>query len=143
TPFRRGQPRRARVRAADRGGRMSEAWREQAPAPGAPRTFEFPAVHGITLANGMRVVHARHGPIPVVSAQVVIDAGAAVEPVAKGGLAQLAASALHAGSTQRDANRLAWDLEQLGVQLETDVTWDAIEAAVTAPAGRLADALAV
>lgn len=122
---------------------MSEAWREQAPAPGAPRTFEFPAVHGITLANGMRVVHARHGRIPVVSAQVVIDAGAAVEPATKGGLAQLAASALHAGTTLRDANRLAWDLEQLGVQLETDVTWDAIEATVTPPADRLADALAV
>lgn len=120
---------------------MSESWREQAPAPGPVRTFEFPEVTQTTLANGLRVVHARHGRIPVVSAQLVIDAGAAAEPAAKGGLAQLTASALHAGTAQRDGGQLAWDLEQLGVQLQADVSWDAIEASVTAPALRIGEAL--
>ena len=122
---------------------MSESWREQAPSPAAVRTFEFPDVRQATLANGMRVVHARHGTIPVVSAQVVVDAGAATEPGERGGLAQLTASALHAGTATRDASQLAWDLELLGVQLHTDVTWDAIEAAVTVPAGRTREALGV
>ena len=122
---------------------MSESWREQAPSPAAVRTFEFPDVRQATLANGMRVVHARHGTIPVVSAQVVVDAGAATEPGERGGLAQLTASALHAGTATRDASQLAWDLELLGVQLHTEVTWDAIEAAVTVPAGRTREALGV
>ncbi|NLG62904.1 MAG: insulinase family protein [Candidatus Cloacimonetes bacterium] len=122
---------------------MSDAWREQAPEPGEPRAFEFPDVHSATLRNGMRVVHARHGRMPVVSAHVVIDAGAAAEPASRGGLAQLTASALHAGTNERDSNQLAWDLELLGVQLNTDVTWDAIEASITPPAAQLADALAV
>ncbi len=120
---------------------MSESWREQAPAAGPVRTFEFPDVTQIVLPNGMRIVHARHGRIPIVSAQVVIDAGAASEPAAKGGLAQLLASALHAGTHTRDGARLAWDLEQLGVQLNTDASWDAVEATISAPAGRIGEAL--
>ncbi len=122
---------------------MNDEWREQAPAPGAPRTFEFPDVYGVTLANGMRVVHASHGSIPVVSAHLVIDAGAAAEPADRGGLAQLAANALHAGTRERDSATLAWDLERLGVQLATDVTWDALEATITPPAAQLEDALVV
>lgn len=122
---------------------MNDTWREQAPEPGPPRAFEFPDVRSATLRNGMRVVHARHGRVPVVSAHVVIDAGAAGDPADRGGLAQLAASALHAGTRQRDGSRLAWDLERLGVQLNTDVTWDAIEATITPPAAQLADALVV
>ncbi len=122
---------------------MSDAWREQAPLPGGPRTFEFPEVHGTALDNGMRIVHARHGRMPVVSAHVVIDAGAAAEPMTRGGLAQLAASALHAGTRARDGGQLAWDLERLGVQLTTDVTWDSLEATITPPAAQLEDALVV
>ena len=120
---------------------MSDTWRANAPEPGAPRSFEFPAVHGRTLANGMRVVHARHGRLPLVTAHLVIDAGAATEPTDRGGLAQLMSSALHAGTGQRDANELAWEFEKIGVQLDTDVTWDAIEATITPPAASLGDAL--
>jgi zinc protease len=120
---------------------MSENWREQAPAAGPVRAFEFPAVSEITLANGMRVLHARHGRLPIVSAHVVIDAGAATEPADKGGLAQLAASALHAGTTTRDGGRIAWELERLGVQLKTSADWDALQASITVPVGRTDRAL--
>src|SRR5690606_39525113 len=56
---------------------------------------------------------------------------------------QLTANALHAGTRERDSGTLAWDLERLGVQLETDVTWDALEATITPPAAQLEDALVV
>lgn len=120
---------------------MSEAWREHAPEAGPVRAFEFPEVTLATLPNGMRLVHARHGRIPVVSAQVVIDAGASAEPTGKGGLAQLIASGMHAGTARRDGGQLAWDLEQLGVQLHADASWDAVEASITAPAARIGEAL--
>ena len=119
------------------------SWREQPPAPGPVRTFEFPAVTEITLANGMRVLHACRDELPLVSAQVVIDAGAAAEPVTKGGLAHLTANALHAGTANRDGGRLAWELEHLGVQLQTVADWDAMLASITVPVERISKALGV
>ena len=120
---------------------MIENWRAQAPTPGPVRPFEFPEVTQITLDNGMRVLHARHGRLPVVSAQVVIDAGAATEPADKGGLAHLTANALHAGTATHDGSRVAWELERLGVQLQTVADWDALQASITVPVDRIGDAL--
>lgn len=113
------------------------------PGSASIRPFVFPQVHRALLDNGLTVVSARHGHLPLVTARLVIDAGAAREAARSAGLARLAASALDTGTADRDAATLAWDLERLGLELDTDASWDAIGVEVTTPATRLEPALAL
>jgi zinc protease len=122
---------------------MSTEWRVQPPAPGAVRPFAFPRVTRLHLDNGLTVLHAHHGTLPVVALRLVIAAGASTEPVEQAGLARLTASTLDAGTDRHDGPGLAWAFERLGVELETDATWDAITLEANVPASRLEPALAL
>jgi zinc protease len=115
----------------------------QPPEPGAVRPFSFPRVTRLQLDNGLTVLHARHGTLPVVALRLVIAAGAATEPVEQAGLAKLTASTLDAGTDRHDGPGLAWAFEMLGVELETGATWDAIGLEANVPASRLDSALAL
>jgi zinc protease len=117
--------------------------RSAAPPPAPIRPFIFPNVDRSRLPNGLAVLSARHGHIPVVTAQMVIDAGAAREAVVKAGLAHLTANALDTGTRTRNGEALAWEFERLGVELHTEATWDAVLVNVTSPVTRLEPALAL
>ena len=122
---------------------MSGIDRNLAPAPAAIRPFAFPRAHRNSLANGLAVLSARHGRLPIVTAQVVVDAGAARQDLIKAGLAHLTAGALDAGTLTRTGDQLAWEFESIGVELEAEAGWDAILVQVTAPTPRLEPALAL
>lgn len=122
---------------------MSGIDRNLAPAPAAIRPFAFPRAHRSSLGNGLAVLSARHGRLPIVTAQVVVDAGAARQELIKAGLAHLTAGALDAGTLTRTGDRLAWEFESIGVELEAEAGWDAILVQVTAPTPRLEPALAL
>jgi zinc protease len=107
------------------------------------RPFAFPPVNRSTLGNGLTVFAARHGRLPVVTALLVLDAGAAREDVRQAGLAHLTANALDTGTATRSGEELAWEFEQIGVELTADATWDAILVHVTVPSARLEPALAL
>jgi zinc protease len=113
------------------------------PAPAEIRPFSFPAARRSSLANGLTVLSARHGRLPVVTAQLVIDAGAARDGRTSAGLAYLVANALDAGTTRRAGHELAWEFERLGLELTTEATWDAILVRLTTPRARLEPALAL
>ncbi|MGH7553677.1 MAG: M16 family metallopeptidase [Longimicrobiales bacterium] len=122
---------------------MSALDRNIPPPASAIRPFVFPSVNRSTLDNGLTVFAARHGRLPVVTALVVVDAGAAREDVLQAGLAYLTANALDTGTATRNGEELAWEFEQIGVELTADATWDAILVHVTAPTARLEPALAL
>jgi zinc protease len=114
---------------------MSEpVQRTTAPAPAAIRPFAFPVVAHERLGNGLCVQSARHGRLPLVTAEVVIDAGAAGEPADKSGLAHLTANALDTGTADCSGEELAWAFERLGVELETLAHWDAVRVRATTAA---------
>jgi zinc protease len=58
-------------------------------------------------------------------------------------LAHLTANLLEAGTATRSADRLAWDFEKLGAELEIEVLWDYAALTVTAPADRAEATLAL
>ena len=122
---------------------MTTPHRTTPPPPAAVRGFEFPDVARTRLRSGMSVLHARHGRLPLVTVELVIDAGAAAERPDRGGLAHLVGNALHAGTATRSAERLAWDLETLGVQLEISTSWDALVVKITTPSAKLEPAFAI
>ena len=117
--------------------------RTRPPEPSGMRSFEFPSAHRFRLANGMAVLSARHGRLPVVTAQLVVDAGAAREDLVKAGLAHLTAQALDTGTTTRSGEALAWEFERIGVELDAEAGWDAILVQVTAPSARVEPAVAL
>jgi zinc protease len=122
---------------------MSAIDRTREPAPGAIRPFTFPGVERRTLANGLPVVIAPHGDLPLVTVRIVVDAGAGTERPGEAGLATLVANALEGGTERLAGGALAWELERLGVQLETWVTWDALHLGCTAVREHLPAVLAL
>ncbi len=120
---------------------MSRATRP--PEPGPIRTFDFPTIHRHRLgsADGLTVLAARHGDMPLVSARLVLDAGASAEPAGAEGAARLTAHALETGTERRSAVELSWAFETLGIELRTGTGWDSASVGFTVPADRLEPAL--
>jgi zinc protease len=117
--------------------------RSRPPQPAPLRTFRFPPVRRAQLDNGAALLTAAHGDLPLVTARVVLDGGAAAERPGEEGLAWLTTTALEGGTGARTGDELAWEIERLGALLETRTTWDAIHVQLTTRNDRLADALAL
>jgi zinc protease len=119
--------------------------RTRPPEPGPVKPFDFPALTRARLdgEGSPELLFARHGDLPLVTAELVVEAGAAIEPAEQAGIAQLTAEALETGTETRDVDALAWELESLGVELATGVSWDAASVGVTVHADRLEPALAL
>jgi len=117
--------------------------RTRAPAPGSPRTFRAPAVTRARLDNGLLVMVARHGDLPVVATSLAVRMGVADEPPARAGLARAMSELLESGTERRDADELAWALEFAGIQLDVSAGWDSMVAGTTVPSARFDQAAAL
>ncbi len=111
------------------------------PQPGAPRAYEFPAVTGRTLSNGLSLVVADLPGRPLVSASLILTGGSVEEPAELGGAMVLAARALTEGTARHDAIALTEAAERLGASLHAEAGWDALTVGVDVPASRLEPAL--
>jgi zinc protease len=88
--------------------------------PLAPvRPYTLPPVDDFRLANGMRVVVVRQSAVPLVTARLMLDAGAEHEPAARGGLAVITANLLPEGTSAMSGPELAERMERLGAQYQT------------------------
>src|SRR5580704_8759001 len=106
------------------------------PSAAAPRSYRFPSFERRTLSNGIKLVVAPVTKLPVASIIAVIDAGAALDPAGKEGLALLTARALvegAAGLTER--------AERLGTELDADADWDTALLNLTVLSERVDEAL--
>jgi zinc protease len=101
----------------------------------------FPRIERQRLDNGLTILVAPHGDLPVITAELIIDEGAAGDPARKAGLSYLVANALETGTRSRNADQIAWELERLGIELEADATWDATMVRITMPRQHLEPAL--
>jgi zinc protease len=96
----------------------------RAPDPGAPVTPNLPTAAERVLSNGLRVIVARSGVLPIVTAQLSVKAGGAADPAGKAGLADLTAGLLTQGAGARSATELARDIEALGARIDGNAGWD-------------------
>ena len=113
------------------------------PMPGAPRPYEFPEVTTTRLANGLTIRVADLPGRPLISAAVVLPAGAVDEPAAEAGAAVLAARAMTEGTERYDAVTLIEMSERLGASLHAEAGWDATSVSMDVPASRFDAALAL
>lgn len=119
---------------------LPEGQRQAPPAPGTPATYAMPALTEATLANGMKLVTARTGTVPLATLTVAIRAGSAVEARDKAGLAAMVADIASKGTTTRSADQIAAGLESLGAELSSSASLDGTVLSVTAPVATLPQA---
>jgi zinc protease len=97
---------------------------ETPPAPLPARQVNFPPYEIRTLSNGMQVVIVLHHEQPVVTIRLLVRAGAAQDPEGKGGVAALTAHLLDQGTTTRNAQQIASQIDLVGGALGTGSSSD-------------------
>jgi predicted Zn-dependent peptidase len=108
-----------------------------------PAPFVPPVPVAYTRPNGMKVWLVERHALPIVSLQVVVPAGAAVDPKGKGGLALATANMLDEGAGARGPLDIAGDIDRLGASLQTGAYADYAFASLTTLKKNLAPASAI
>ena len=114
-----------------------EGQRQQPPAPGAAVALTPPVIAESILANGMTLVTARTGNVPIATMTMVFRGGAATDPRGKAGLATLVADLATRGTATRSAQQIATELESLGASIGSGAGPDGISVSVSSPATNL------
>ena len=113
------------------------------PAPGAAIVPTLPRPVETRLANGMRVIVVDRPGLPLVSAQLVADGGAALDPAGKAGLAGMTAGLLTKGTKTRSATQIAQAVESLGGSIGSEADWDGSAVTLSVKSDQLAPAMTI
>jgi zinc protease len=105
--------------------------RSTLPRAGPEPHFAFPEIRRHRSSNGVDVWTAEHRDVPLISALVLIRAGAAFDPGDRPGLAATTGDLLDEGCGDLDALALHESLGRLGAQLDTEVGADATLVGIT------------
>jgi len=98
--------------------------RKKMPETGTPPEAKFPDLQKTTLSNGLEVVLAQRTSVPMVTFNLMVDAGYAADQFSKPGTASMAAAMMDEGTKSRDALQISEELSNLGAQLYTSSTMD-------------------
>ena len=120
-----------------------EGQRMAPPEPGPEVATVLPKAAVQTLANGLTVITVPRNDLPLTTALLVSNQGAAGDPAGKGGLALLATQLTAKGTTTRSATQIASAVEALGGTLNTNADYDASNIGVTVKSDQLSPALAI
>lgn len=115
--------------------------RSRPPALGAPPSLRLPAIQRFTLSNGLPVLLMEKHEVPLVQVNVLIKAGAAMDPASRSGVASMTAAMLDEGAGPRDALQLADAIEYLGARITTGAGQHTSVISLHTPLSRLDSAL--
>ena len=113
------------------------------PPPGPPVTPRLPVAAQKTLPNGLRVIVAKGGTLPLVTAQLTLRTGGAADPQGRAGLADFTASLLSQGAGARSAEQVARDIEALGAHIDANAGWDGTRIDLEALTAKLPQSMAI
>ncbi|WP_298335051.1 pitrilysin family protein [uncultured Erythrobacter sp.] len=114
-----------------------EAERELPPGPLESPTVAAPKLVETTLSNGIPVVAAQTGAVPLVTVSMVMPGGSKTDPEGHEGIAELAASLAASGFHENDAQSIAARFENLGATFEGNADSDGTTFSLTAPSTSL------
>lgn len=106
---------------------------KDATAAPAAATATAPAAGEVTLhrlSNGIRLVVRRNPKVPLASIRTVFRSGVLQEDPAENGVSRLAASCLLKGTSNRTAEKIASEIEELGGSIETSGAYNSALVAV-------------
>jgi zinc protease len=109
---------------AARTERNAEQWRSAVPRPREALEFHPPVPVTFELRNGLKVFLVERHKLPIVSANLVVLAGADRNPPGKAGLASFLTAMLDEGTTKHSAEELAAAMDQLGALVTTSSGYD-------------------
>ncbi len=98
--------------------------RKEKPAPGKPPLAKFPVFKEKQLSNGMRLVVAAQPSVPVVTFNLMVDAGYAADQFALPGTAKLAMDMVDEGTKKRSSLQINEELANLGAQMNSGCNLD-------------------
>ncbi|HET7570402.1 MAG TPA: pitrilysin family protein [Gammaproteobacteria bacterium] len=100
--------------------------RSHLPKVGSFPNVSFPTLQTATLPNGLKLIVAHHGNLPLIEFSLQINAGYAADAYAGAvpGTAKLALDALTAGTTSRGALQISKQLQRLGATLSAGSALD-------------------
>jgi zinc protease len=113
------------------------------PEPGPVKSVNIPAVQEKKLKNGLTVAVIEKTGVPIVTAQLLVRAGASSEPNAKAGLANLTGSLLTKGTKTRSAEQIAEEMEFLGGNLDSGAGWNSSSVTMSVTSDKLGPAMAI
>lgn len=114
-----------------------EGERMAVPAAGPERPVAAPTFAERRLANGMRVVVARSGDLPLTGVYMVFGGGLSADPAGRPGVAAMTANLADKGTARLGASDLAAEIERLGAQVGINAGIDATVAFAAAPTANI------
>lgn len=120
-----------------------EGQRQAPPAPGATVPVTPPAIVEGKLANGMDLVVARTGAVPIATMALVLKGGASTDPRERPGLAAMVADIATQGTKTLNAQQIAARIEALGARLDAQAGPDGTVVSVSGPVATLPEAAAI
>jgi zinc protease len=121
----------------------AEAEREKPPTPTAAVAAVLPRPAERTLKNGLRVIVAKTSDLPLVTAELSVRNGAALDPDGEAGLSSLTTDLLSQGTTTRSATQIAGEIESLGGSLGSGAGYDSSAITLSSLSTTLPQALPV
>jgi len=94
------------------------------PKGGPDPKVNLPAIDKTKLSNGLNVWVVRQTELPIVSMNLVINAGGTIESADKSGVATMTSTMLNQGTKTRSAVDLANGLQSIGAQVNPNASWD-------------------
>ena len=112
-------------------------FRQKAPAPDGTVQFVAPKIAEAKLKNGLRVLIVERHDLPIVSARLVVSAGAGDVPDARPGVMSFLGSMLEQGTKKRSALQLSDDFDAIGAHHGAWVDWDSAGVSIRVLSERL------
>ncbi|MEP1421024.1 MAG: pitrilysin family protein [Erythrobacter sp.] len=117
-----------------------EEAREQPPGPAKAPSVAPPEMVQSALSNGIPVIAAQTGNVPIATVSIVFPGGSKTDPQEHDGVAELAASLAASGYHEVDAQTIAARFESLGANFSGEADNDGTIFSLTAPTANLAEA---
>jgi zinc protease len=124
-------------------GPAEESWRKTPPQAGPTSKLSLPVASRFSLASGLTVFVLPSPGLPIVSAELVVLAGSAANPLGRSGLASFTVGMLDRGTSKRSALEISDDLDEIGAALETDSGTDSSTISITSLKKNLEPALEI
>ncbi len=117
--------------------------RSKVPEAGAPPPLRLPSVSERTLSNGLKVIVAERHELPLLNFRLMLNAGFAADYSTEPGTARLAMSVLDEGTTTRNSEQIADELDHLGANLGSSASLDECTVSLSALKANLDGSLAI
>ncbi|WNO54681.1 M16 family metallopeptidase [Stakelama saccharophila] len=115
--------------------------RSHLPEVGTIADLDFPTIERAKLSNGIPVVFAHRGGVPIVRVAMDFDAGAAADPAGKSGLQAFMVTLMDEGTDRYDSAQIAKAKENLGATISVGSNMDRSGVYMTALTPNLAPSL--